>query len=391
MAKQSGGSPRTVLEQRAEEIVVNNSILCLKNNRYKVESKSQPGKYYDVNYLDDWSCNCMYHTKRHTDCKHIIAVQMIVMKVDPLKPANFTICKPAPKCPKEICGSTNCKFYELRPRNLGGVSERYKCIECGCRFTHRPGFLGRHYDDVAISRAIDDVVEGKSLGAAALSVPKNSHPDAGRVPERSSVLRWMQDAQKTTAKIPENVPIRVSGKWCTDEIHFPTDKGGRYMAGVMDAESRYMLANETYPKDDKLQVYDATWMFKRAVHIAKRIPSVLISDHLSGFARGFKNAILRDKKYNKKDQNPVHIRNASVQKRHINNSLFECQNGTVKNRIKTVRGFNSENPALMFLFTYYNFIRPHMGINNKTPAEAMGIRVDGIDKWLTLLAFASAY
>ena len=45
----------------------------------------------------------------------------------------------------------------------------------------------------------------------------------------------------------------------------------------------------------------------------------------------------------------------------------------------------------MFLFiTYYNFIRPHMGMNNKTPAEAVGIGVDGIDKWETLLALASA-
>ena len=79
-----------------------------------------------------------------------------------------------------------------------------------------------------------------------------------------------------------------------------------------------------------------------------------------------------------------------MRKRHINNSLFECQNGTVRNRIKTVLGFNSENPALLFLFMiHYNFVRPHMGLNSKTPAEVMGIRVDGDDKWATLLAFAS--
>ena len=102
------------------------------------------------------------------------------------------------------------------------------------------------------------MVDGKSLSAAAMSVPKNSHSGADRVPERSIVLHWMQDVQKATAKISENVPIRVSGKWSTDELYFPTDKGGRYMAGVMYAESRFMLANETYPEENKLQVYDAT-------------------------------------------------------------------------------------------------------------------------------------
>ena len=93
----------------------------------------------------------------------------------------------------------------------------------------------------------------------------------------------------------------------------------------------------------------------------------------------------------KKGQKPGHVRTASVRNRHINNSLFEYQNGTVRNRIKTVPGFNSENPALLFLFiTYYNFIRPHIGLNGKTPAEAMGIRVGGGDERATLLAFASA-
>lgn len=390
MAKKSVGSQRTVLEQRAEDIVANNRILDIKNNRYKVESQSEIGKYYDVNFLDDWSCTCPYNSKRHTDCKHIIAVQMVVMKVDPLVPTYFTISKPVPTCPIEGCRSTDCKFYDSRPRKLGGVSDRYKCTECGYRFTHRPGFLGRHYEDVVISRALDDVVEGKSLDATARSVPKNSPSGTDKVPKRSTVLRWIQNAQKTTAKIPENIPIKVSGKWGADEIYFPTNKGGRYMSGVMDIASRFMLANEMYPKDDKLQVYDATKLFEQAVRVAKTIPRVLISDLLNGFARGFKKAICGSRKYHKKGQKPTHIRTASVRKRHINNSHVECQNGTVRNRIKTVRGFNSENPALLFLFiTYYNFIRPHRGINGKTPAEAMGIHVDGIHKWTTLLAFAS--
>ena len=87
----------------------------------------------------------------------------------------------------------------------------------------------------------------------------------------------------------------------------------------------------------------------------------------------------------------MHVRTASVRNRHINNSLFECQNGTVRNRIKIMLGFNSENPALLFLFiTHYNFIRPHTGLNGETSAEAMGIRVDGAGKRATLLALASA-
>ena len=281
MAKRYKGTPRAELEQRAEEILGNCLILYLRNNRYKVESQSEPGKFYEVCFLEDWSCTCPYHAKRHSDCKHIIAVQMRVMKTEPLKPTDFVISKPAPKCTNGKCRSTNCKFYELRPRKSGGASDRYRCVECGRRFTYRPGFLGGHYEDACISVAIEDYTDGKSLGAAARSASKKSPSKS--IPARSTVLRWMQYVKKTTAKIAGNIPLRVGGKWGTDELYFPTDKGGRYMAGVMDTESRFMLANETYPEDEKLQTYDATNMFERAVRTAKAVPDVLVSDRLSGF------------------------------------------------------------------------------------------------------------
>jgi hypothetical protein len=38
---------------------------------------------------------------------------------------------------------------------------------------------------------------------------------------------------------------------------------------------------------------------------------------------------------------------------------------------------------------YYNFIRPHMALDGKTPAEASGITVKGKNKWLTLIQNAS--
>lgn len=34
---------------------------------------------------------------------------------------------------------------------------------------------------------------------------------------------------------------------------------------------------------------------------------------------------------------------------------------------------------------FYNYIRSHMGLNGKTPAEACGIEIKGKDKWITLI------
>ena len=38
---------------------------------------------------------------------------------------------------------------------------------------------------------------------------------------------------------------------------------------------------------------------------------------------------------------------------------------------------------------YHNYIRPHEALNGQTPAEACGIKVEGDNKWLTLIQNAS--
>jgi len=38
---------------------------------------------------------------------------------------------------------------------------------------------------------------------------------------------------------------------------------------------------------------------------------------------------------------------------------------------------------------YHNYIRPHMGLDGRTPAEACGIEIKGNNKWLTLIQNAS--
>jgi hypothetical protein len=38
---------------------------------------------------------------------------------------------------------------------------------------------------------------------------------------------------------------------------------------------------------------------------------------------------------------------------------------------------------------YHNYVRPHEPLDGKTPAEAAGIRIEGENKWLTLIQNAS--
>ena len=39
----------------------------------------------------------------------------------------------------------------------------------------------------------------------------------------------------------------------------------------------------------------------------------------------------------------------------------------------------------------YNFIRPHMDLGGRMPAEAAGIKITGHDKWMTIIGNADLH
>lgn len=59
-----------------------------------------------------------------------------------------------------------------------------------------------------------------------------------------------------------------------------------------------------------------------------------------------------------------------------NNNHIERYNQEIKDRIKIMRNFGSDNGAECFLnlkHIIHNFVNPHMQLNGRTPAEAAGI------------------
>jgi len=49
----------------------------------------------------------------------------------------------------------------------------------------------------------------------------------------------------------------------------------------------------------------------------------------------------------------------------------------------------SDTPILTGYQIFHNYVRPHMGLNGMTPAEKCGIKIEGKDKWKTLIEHAS--
>ena len=74
---------------------------------------------------------------------------------------------------------------------------------------------------------------------------------------------------------------------------------------------------------------------------------------------------------------------------HENNNIIERLNGSVRERLKTMRGLDSDKSSRVFLkgfASYYNYIRPHSALGGRTPAETAGIkRLQQNNRWLDLI------
>jgi hypothetical protein len=83
--------------------------------------------------------------------------------------------------------------------------------------------------------------------------------------------------------------------------------------------------------------------------------------------------------------NSVHIRNITLSGSHNNNKM-ERLNEEIRGREKVTRNLKTiDSPILTGMQIYHNYVRPHMALDGKTPSELAGIKVEGNDKWLTLI------
>jgi transposase-like protein len=74
----------------------------------------------------------------------------------------------------------------------------------------------------------------------------------------------------------------------------------------------------------------------------------------------------------------------------VHNNKMERMNGEIRDRERVMRGIEKmDTPILKGIQLYHNYIKPHMALEGRTPAEMAGIEVRGKDKWLTLIQNAS--
>jgi len=153
---------------------------------------------------------------------------------------------------------------------------------------------------------------------------------------------------------------------------------------VIDNESRFWLASQI---TEKREIADARKVLAQASTLSKTRPMAIVTDGL----RAYEDAISKEF-YTMKAPRTEHVRIPNIRDRS-NNNMVERLHGTIRQRNKVMRGLDDEGTAQTMmdgLRIYYNFMRPHMALDGKTPAQKARIADSSIpENWLSLIKKAS--
>ena len=195
-----------------------------------------------------------------------------------------------------------------------------------------------------------------------------------------TIENWIKKYAGLMDSYLQTITPKLSEKWRTGEIFLKIKGNREYLYCMMCDKTRYLIAKQV---SNRKCIQDVSPLFKNGVAVAGKKPSLLISDGAPDFHLAYK------KEYEAKNflhKETRHIRHMHLKGDRNNNNKMERLNGELGDREKVMRSLKTKDSAIITgMQIRHNFIRGHMGLDDKTPAEASGVRVEGLNKWMTLI------
>ena len=134
---------------------------------------------------------------------------------------------------------------------------------------------------------------------------------------------------------------------------------------------------------DRRGVGEARKHFQEVKKDLPKKPFYITTDGLKSYNKALKKEFQVVHKSRKNTLGTRHIRSVGFFK----NQKVERLHNSQKERLKVMRGFNGcADKQMRDWKNYYNFARPHQGLNGKTPAQESGIELGlGGNKWKGLI------
>jgi putative transposase len=348
-------------------------VIRIDENTYKVKSQSSNNQYDVISTEAGWSCSCPDFVYNKQKCKHAFGVEISltlrktveVKRIEPI--INTTNCI--------YCKCANIVRDGLRHNKYGDI-QKYNCKDCSKYFTINVGFERMKSSPQIITSALQLYFTGESLRNTQKFLRLQ-----GVSVNHNTIYRWIRKYVSLMEEYLGQIKPNVGDTWRADELWLKVKGNMKYLFALMDDETRFWIAQEV---GDTKYKHDAGNLFRKGKEAIGRVPATLITDGLVSYHEAYKKEFFTIKTPRVQHINTVKISG------NMNNNKMERFNGELRDREKVMRGLKKKDtPILTGYQIYHNYVRPHEGLNSKTPAEKCGIIIEGKDKWKTLIENAA--
>lgn len=262
------------------------------------------------------------------------------------------------KC--KFCGSDRV----VRFGYTKGV-QQYWCKRCKHKFANNQALPRMRSPMVQQSAALSMFYSGMSLK----EIRRHLSQEYGNLSiSRSTLERWINRYSKIAIDEANKYTPKTGGTWLADEtvLRLGSDgKGGRnvWFFDLIDSDTRFLLASHmAFTRTTKA----AQTLMEKAYKKAGKAPKRIITDGLNVYVDAIELTFGADSQ---------HVQSTPFIDKDSTNQI-ERFHGTLKTRTAIMRGLKSLPNARHTLdgfLVYYNYLRPHDALDDKTPAEVAGI------------------
>jgi transposase-like protein len=356
---------------RAYSLLAQGKVDKISDVTYRVWSQSGNGHYIVVKEGLEWKCECPDFVLNHVACKHIHAVAQYELnqrstyslgsEVESLYEPEIEIEDSVSTC--KFCGSENIVKRGYRKTERGKV-QRFVCKDCKRFFIVDEGFEKMKATPQTVTVALDLYFKGISMRAIVDHIKQFYGIEVSHV----AVYKWIRKYIQLLKEYADQLVPKVSGIWHSDEMvlnvrNLDNHENQRWAWNIIDNQSRYWLATQI---TEKREIADARQVLAQAATVSQIKPNAIVTDGL----RAYSDAINKEF-FTLKNPRTQHVRIPNIRDKS-NNNMIERLHGTIRQRNKVMRGLDDEATAQTMmdgLQVYYNFLRPHMALDGKTPAQ----------------------
>jgi transposase-like protein len=268
-------------------------------------------------------------------------------------------------CPR--CGSNDTYKYGTR-----GDSQVFLCVDCGRKFDLRDLAYGMRHTAEVIGGALSQYFKGMSLSDIAGELAQQ-----GQKVNRTTVYRWVTHYSEEAIRLLGAFKAQTGSMWAVDETYLDVAGQQAYHWDLIDADTRYLLASYLAYERDTMA---AVTLFRDAMEHTDIVPELILTDGLPSYTAAIPTVFSRE--------DTAHIRTGPFTP-DLNTNLIERWHGTLKERTKVLRGLKSIESARTLLKGFvvdYNFMRPHLSLNGRTPAQQAGYN-GPVNSWRQFVEF----